>query len=67
MSLFGPLIEHQVSVATNNKPITGKYFQVLGFDILPDENLNCYLLEINDHPSLNIYLEKEYMGGGPGT
>lgn len=34
--------------------------------MLPDENLNCYLLEINDHPSLNIFLEKDYMGGGMG-
>jgi hypothetical protein len=24
------------------------------------------LLEINDHPSLNIFLEKDYMGGGMG-
>jgi hypothetical protein len=26
--------------------------------------LDCYLLEINDHPSLDIYLEKDFMGGG---
>lgn len=44
----------------------GRYFQVLGFDILPDEDLNCYLLEINDHPSLDIFLEKDFMGGGTG-
>lgn len=55
-----------MAVATNNKPLEGKYFQVLGYDILPDEDLNCYLLEINDHPSLNIHLEKDYMGGGMG-
>lgn len=34
---------------------------------MPDVDLNCYLLEINDHPSLDIYLEKDYMGGGTGT
>jgi hypothetical protein len=44
--------------------LEGKFFQVLGFDILADENLDCYLLEINDHPSLDIYLEKDFMGGG---
>lgn len=62
--MYAPLIEHGVSVATNCKPLEGKFFQILGFDILPDENLDCYLLEINDHPSLDIYLEKDYMGGG---
>lgn len=64
MAVYGPMIEHEVAVAANNKEINGSYFQVLGFDILPDENLDCYLLEINDHPSLDIYLEKDYMGGG---
>jgi hypothetical protein len=64
LSVYGPMIEHQVVVATNNKELSGKYFQVLGFDILPDEDLNCYLLEINDHPSLDIFLEKDFMGGG---
>jgi hypothetical protein len=29
-------------------------------------NLKTWLLEINDHPSLNIFLEKDYMGGGMG-
>ena len=66
MSAYGPLIEHQLAVATNAKPLEGKFFQILGFDILPDEDLNCYLLEINDHPSLDIYLELDYMGGGMG-
>lgn len=55
-----------MNVATNSKPINGKFFQVLGFDLLVDEDLNTWLLEINDHPSLNIYLEKDYMGGGMG-
>jgi hypothetical protein len=51
-------------VATNGKPVEGRFFQILGFDILPDANLNCHLLEINDHPSLDIFLDKEFMGGG---
>lgn len=34
--------------------------------MLVDSNLRAWLLEINDHPSLNIYLEKDYMGGGMG-
>lgn len=34
-------------------------FQILGLDILVDENLNCWLMEINANPSLNVYNEKE--------
>jgi hypothetical protein len=64
LSVYAPMIEHGLSVASNCKSVEGKFFQILGFDILPDEYLNCYLLEINDHPSLDIYLEKDYMGGG---
>eukprot|EP00347_Sterkiella_histriomuscorum_P015864 403355394 len=66
LSVYGPIIEHGVAVASNMKPINGKYFQILGFDLLIDENLDAHLLEINDHPSLNIFLEKDYMGGGMG-
>ena len=32
---------------------------MLGFDIFIDENLKAWLLEINDHPSLNILHTKE--------
>ena len=28
-------------------------FEILGFDILIDENLKCYLLEVNHAPSFN--------------
>ena len=42
----------------------GKSFLILGLDILVDQNLKAWLLEVNDNPSLYIYLEKDYMGGG---
>lgn len=42
----------------------GKSFLILGLDILIDQNLKAWLLEVNDNPSLYIYLEKDYMGGG---
>lgn len=48
----------------NGKEIPGKMFQILGYDMMIDEDLKVWLLEINDHPSLNIYLEKDWMGGG---
>lgn len=66
LSIYAPIIEHNINIATNCKPIAGKYFQILGFDLLIDQHLQPWLLEINDHPSLNIFLEKDYMGGGMG-
>lgn len=42
----------------------GKAFHILGLDVLVDQNMKAWLLEINDNPSLYIYLEKDYMGGG---
>ena len=38
-------------------------FQILGLDILIDENLNAWLLEVNANPSLNVYSDKELPNG----
>jgi hypothetical protein len=35
----------------------GDCFQVLGFDIFLDKHLKPWVLEVNDHPSMNINLE----------
>jgi 5'(3')-deoxyribonucleotidase len=35
----------------------------LGLDILIDENLNAWLLEVNANPSLNVYTDKELPNG----
>ena len=35
----------------------------MGFDILLDENYKGWILEINDHPSLNIFFDNSFMGG----
>lgn len=40
----------------------GKVYQIFGFDILLDQNLKAWVLEINDHPSLNIVMCKVPMG-----
>jgi D-alanine-D-alanine ligase-like ATP-grasp enzyme len=32
---------------------------VLGFDVFIDSKLKVWIFEINDHPSMNINLEKE--------
>ena len=63
-----PLIQHtfiasQVEDAVKAAP-KGTCFQIFGLDLLLDEDLKAWLLEINDNPSLYIYLEKDYMGGG---
>ena len=34
-----------------------KKFQILGFDIMFDENLKAWLLELNSYPSLSMYSE----------
>jgi len=39
---------------------------ILGLDLFVDEDMKTYLLEVNNHPSMNIYLEKEHMGGNEG-
>jgi len=52
-----------VDTVTDGKDIKGQMFQLLGYDLMIDEDLNAWLLEINDHPSLNIYLEKENPDG----
>jgi hypothetical protein len=41
------------------KNAKGDCFQILGFDIFIDADLKAWMFEINDHPSLNINLEKE--------
>ena len=35
-----------------------KPFQILGFDIMIDENYKCWLIEINAYPSLVGYLSQ---------
>ena len=37
----------------------GDCFQILGFDVFIDHKMKAWLFEINDHPSLNINIEKE--------
>jgi hypothetical protein len=38
-------------------------FQILGLDILMDENWNCWLMEVNANPSLNVYTDRELPNG----
>ena len=56
------LIQHHVMLTMGNAQPAGKVFQVFGFDILLDEKYKAWILEVNDHPSFNIYYTKEFMG-----
>ena len=38
-------------------------FHILGLDILIDEDWNCWLMEVNANPSLNVYNDKELPNG----
>lgn len=61
------MVEHQANPQNSyaekpTKKFKGKPFQVLGFDILVDKKMKCWILEINDHPSFNIVMCKEPKG-----
>lgn len=49
---IAPLTKVEQLNMDNFKPSTTQHFHLLGFDILLDENLNPFLLEINGFPSM---------------
>ena len=54
-----PYLEMENGVFMKGLKCKSKVFQILGFDIFIDKNRKAWLLEINDHPSLNINFELE--------
>jgi hypothetical protein len=48
-------------ISTNHQ--NPRSFQILGLDILIDENFNAWLMEVNANPSLNVYNDKELPNG----
>lgn len=42
---------------------SARCFQILGLDILMDEQWNCWLMEVNANPSLNMYTCRETASG----
>jgi len=61
---FKPFIHFEYNTAFGAKN-DGKCFQVLGVDILIDQDLKPWLLEINNNPSLNIEHDTEVAKSGP--
>jgi len=47
----------------NSENTNPKCFQILGLDIMIDDHLNVWLIEINANPSLNVYIDKELPNG----
>ena len=54
MQLFGPMMEHQFYSLNGNQSVKGVPFHILGFDLMFDDHLNPYILEVNYSPSLNV-------------
>ena len=59
MEVYGPLIEQETNDLSNRQDCPGKPFQILGFDLLIDQNLKAWVLEINNHPSMKIYFDND--------
>lgn len=57
IQIYGPMIEHNVTCINNKMELGGKPFQVMGLDVLIDENQKVWILEINGNPSLSIYYD----------
>lgn len=53
------MIEHKVHEWSNGEDLNGTPFQVLGFDLMLDQKLKAWLLEVNAGPSLNICFQTE--------
>ena len=61
---FAPFIHFEYNTAFGGKD-NGKCFQVIGVDVLIDQDLKPWLLEINNNPSLQIEHELEVAKAGP--
>lgn len=64
MAIYAPMIKYNVKMAMEGKDVNSKPFSVLGLDLLIDHKMKAWILEVNDHPSLNIFFDnsKEFFG-----
>jgi hypothetical protein len=58
-----PYLKNAYHCFMSNDHDNPRCFQILGLDILIDDQWNCWLMEINANPSLNVYTDKELPNG----
>lgn len=58
-----PYLKNAYHCFISTEHTNARSFQILGLDILIDENFNAWLLEVNANPSLNVYSDKELPNG----
>lgn len=58
-----PYLKNAYHCFMSNDHENPRCFQILGLDILIDDQWNCWLMEINANPSLNVYTDKELPNG----
>ena len=53
------MIAHNLKNSFDGKSeqIKGEAFHVFGFDVLLDDQLKAWILEINEYPSFNVFFE----------
>ena len=61
MEIFAPMLQHNMKILTGKTPLQSRPFQILGLDLLIDDKLKAWVLEINDNPSLDIYFDTLFM------
>jgi hypothetical protein len=64
MAIYCPMLTYNAMLAMDKNEVKAKPFSVLGLDLLVDHKMRAWILEVNDHPSLNIYFDtsKEFFG-----
>ena len=56
ISVLAPMIEFQVVEKTNKLELDGRPFQILGFDVEVDADLNAWVTGITHDPNLRMHL-----------
>lgn len=58
-----PYLIHYFHTQISYEHSEAKNFHIVGFDILLDNKLNAWLMEINANPSFNMFLERDLPNG----
>jgi hypothetical protein len=63
MQIYTPMMQYRLGLLQKEtkKKLKGKPFQILGLDVLIDDKMKAWVLEINHNPSLDIYFDTAFM------